>query len=135
MTRREAVSRRESFSWAARGRSFRHAFRGLAVLLATQHNAWIHAGVTLLVVGLAAALGVSRLEWGLLVLAIALVWSAEGLNTAVEWLCDVVSPEQHPLVGRAKDVAAASVLLAAAGAALTGLLVLLPRLLERLGAC
>lgn len=132
MTRPEAVPQPEGFSWAARGRSFRHAFRGLAVLLATQHNAWIHAGVTLLVIGLAAALGVSRLEWAVLVLAIALVWSAEGLNTAVEWLCDVVSPEQHPLVGRAKDVAAASVLLAAAGAAVAGLLVFVPRLLDGL---
>ena len=117
------------FSLAARARSFGHAFRGVAALVASQHNAWIHAVATLVVVALGLALGVSRLEWALLALAIAAVWTAEGLNTALEWLCDVASPERHPLVGRAKDVAAASVLIAAAGSALVGLLVLGPPLL------
>jgi len=127
------VSEREPFGWAARARSFGFAFRGVATLLASQHNAWIHAAATLAVVGLGLALGVSRLEWALLVFAIALVWTAEGLNTALEWLCDVAAPEYHPLVKQAKDVAAAAVLLAAIGSALVGLLVFGPRLLALLG--
>ncbi len=126
------MSEREPFSWAARARSFGYAFRGVVTLLATQHNAWIHAAATVVVVGLGVALGVSRLEWALLVFAIALVWTAEGLNTALEWLCDVAAPEYHPLVKKAKDVAAAAVLLAAIGSALIGLLVLGPRLLALL---
>ena len=68
----------------------------------------------------------------LLIFAIALVWTAEGLNTALEWLCDVAAPEYHPLVKKAKDVAAAAVLLAAIGSALIGLLVFGPRLLALL---
>ena len=126
------MSEREPFSWAARARSFGYAFRGVVTLLATQHNAWIHAAATVAVVALGAALGVSRLEWALLVFAIALVWTAEGLNTALEWLCDVAAPEYNPLVKKAKDVAAAAVLLAAIGSALIGLLVFGPRLLALL---
>jgi len=126
------VSEREPFSWAARARSFGFAFRGIVTLLATQHNAWIHAAATVAVVALGVALGVSRLEWALLVFAITLVWTAEGLNTALEWLCDVAAPEYNPLVKKAKDVAAAAVLLAAIGSALIGLLVFGPRLLALL---
>lgn len=127
------MSEREPFSWAARARSFGFAFRGVVTLLATQHNAWIHAAATVVVVALGVALGVSRLEWALLIFAIALVWTAEGLNTALEWLCDVAAPEYNPLVKKAKDVAAAAVLLAAIGSALIGLLVFGPRLLVLLG--
>ena len=126
------MSEQEPFSWAARTRSFGYAFRGVVTLLATQHNAWIHAAATVAVVGLGVALGVGRLEWALLVFAIALVWTAEGLNTALEWLCDVAAPEYHPLVKKAKDVSAAAVLLAAIGSALIGLLVFGPRLLALL---
>jgi diacylglycerol kinase (ATP) len=126
------VSEREPFSWAARARSFGHAFRGVVTLLASQHNAWIHAAATIAVVWLGLALGVGRLEWALLIFAIALVWTAEGLNTALEWLCDAAAPEYHPLVKKAKDVAAAAVLLAAIGSALIGLLVLGPHLLALL---
>jgi diacylglycerol kinase len=124
------VSAGARFSWRARAESFRHAFRGVATLAATQHNARIHAALTLVVVALGLVLGVSRLEWALLVLAIGLVWGAEAVNTALEWLCDVSSPEYHPLVKKAKDVAAAGVLLAALAAAAAGLLVLLPPLLR-----
>jgi len=127
------VSEPEPFSWAARARSFGYALRGVVTLLATQHNAWIHAAATVVVVALGVALGVSRLEWALLIFAIALVWTAEGFNTALEWLCDVAAPEYHPLVKKAKDVAAAAVLLAAIGSALIGLLVFGPRLLVLLG--
>lgn len=100
--------------------------RGLAALLATQHNARIHIAIMLAVVGLGLVLGLGNLEWALLALAIGLVWAAECANTALEWLCDLVSPEYHPLVKKAKDVAAGGVLLAAISAAVAGLFVLLP---------
>lgn len=117
------------FSLAGRARSFSHAFRGIGVLLARQHNARVHLAATLLVVALAAWLRVSRGEWALLVAAMGLVWMAEALNRAVEELADAVHPGQHPGVGRAKDVAAAGVLLAAVAAAVIGGLILIPRLL------
>ena len=69
-------------------------------------------------------LGLSRADWCWLVLAIALVWVAECMNTALESLADATSPDPHPRVGRAKDAAAGAVLCAAIGAALIGLLVL-----------
>ena len=127
------MSTEEGFSLAARARSFGHAFRGVAALLAGQHNAWIHAAATVAVVVAGVVLGVSALEWALLCLAVGLVWLAEGLNTALEALCDRVAPESHPLVRRAKDVAAAGVLLAACAAAAAGLFILLPKLLALVG--
>jgi diacylglycerol kinase (ATP) len=121
------------FRLADRVRSFRDAFAGVRVLLKSQHNVWIHAVASVAVVTAAGLLGISRLEWCVVLLAMALVWVAEGLNTALELLADAVSPEHHPLVGQAKDVAAAAVLLAALGAATVGVLVLGPRLLVFLG--
>lgn len=115
-------------SLTARLRSFVYAGRGIRVLLVSQGNARIHALATLSVVGLGAALRVSRLEWAALVLAIATVWATEALNTALEFVCDVASPEFHPLVEKAKDVAAGAVLIAAVGAGVTGCLVLGPPL-------
>jgi len=112
---------------------FRFAVRGVLRLLATERSAWIHALATLAVFAVGLLAGVSRVEWCLLVLAIALVWTIEGLNTAVEILGDAVSPQQHPLIGRAKDMAAGAVLMAALGAVVVGLLVLGPPLLGAMG--
>lgn len=97
-------------------------------MLLSQHNALLHAAATVVVVGLGFFTSVSRLEWAMLVLAIVAVWSAEALNTALEFLCDVASPEFHPLVEKSKDVAAGAVLLCALGAVVVGLLVFGPRL-------
>ena len=125
------MSELPQFSVAARARSFRYAARGLVALLRSQHNAWIHAAASVAVVGLGFYVGLSRSEWCLVVLAMAVVWSAEAVNTAFEALCDVASPDLHPLVERAKDVAAGAVLLAAVGAAVVGALVFAPHLLRR----
>jgi len=119
----------EPFSVSARVRSFRHALRGIWITLSTQHNAWIHAVATTAAVGAGIALGIRREEWLAVVLAIMAVWMAEALNTAFESLCNVASPEFHPLVERAKDVAAGAVLISAIGAVVIGLLVFGPRLL------
>jgi diacylglycerol kinase (ATP) len=117
------------FSTRARLRSFVFAGRGLRTIFVSQHNARIHAAATLAVLAAGVALRVSRVEWLFLILATALVWMAEALNTALEFLCDVASPEFHPLVEKAKDVAAGAVLISALGAALVGLLIFVPRLL------
>jgi len=71
-------------------------------------------------------LELAPLEWCVLVLAITAVWTAEALNTAPEFLADVASPEFHPLVGKAKDVAAAAVLIVALGAVVLAAPVLVP---------
>ncbi len=127
------MSELDAFSPAARAASFRHAFRGVLDTLRSQPNAWIHAVFTVAVCGVGGWLGLSRLEWSVLLLATAAVWTAELFNTALELLCDVASPKPHPLVARAKDAAAGAVLVAALGAAIVGLLVLGPPLWARLG--
>ena len=128
------MSNDEAFSVRKRIESFGYAIRGIATLFSSQHNAWIHAAATLAVVCLALSLRLDRLEWALLVTAIAMVWAAEAFNSALEWLCDVVSPEHHPLVGKAKDVAAAAVLIVSLAAAIVGCLVMGPPLWAALSA-
>jgi diacylglycerol kinase len=113
-------------------RSFGHAFRGLKVLLQTQHNARIHAVATFMVVAAGALFGISPVEWALVALAVAGVWTAEALNTAIEFLVDLASPELHPLAAKAKDVAAGAVLVAAIGSLVVGVLVFGPHVLKLL---
>jgi diacylglycerol kinase len=114
----------ERWSVSARARSFVYAFRGAAALLRSEPNAWIHLAAALAVCALAVLLDVPREGWLWLVAAIAGVFAAEALNAALEALADAVHPSPHPLVARAKDLAAAAVLFAALGAAGIGLLVL-----------
>ena len=113
---------------ASRLASFRHAFAGWWYVLRTQHNAWIHAVASLAVLGAALWLRVERLDWAILILTVAVVWVAEFVNTSVEAVVDLLSPDIHPLAKIAKDIAAASVLLAALAALVVGLLVLGPPL-------
>ncbi|MHB0987746.1 MAG: diacylglycerol kinase family protein [Bellilinea sp.] len=115
-----------------RGRlfSFKHAFSGLRYVITSQRNAWIHAAITLLVVILAVLLKLNLQDWGILLLAIGLVWTAEIFNTALEALVDLVSPQPHPLAKIVKDTGAAAVLISAMISILIGLLILLPPLIE-----
>lgn len=99
-------------------------------MLRSQHNAWVHAVATLAALAAGFLFGISTGEWLAITLAIVAVWTAEALNTAFESLCDVASPEFHPMVERAKDVAAGAVLISAIGAVVVALLVFGPRLLE-----
>jgi diacylglycerol kinase (ATP) len=115
-----------------RAKSFEYAFEGWWHVLRTQHNAWIHALVTFCVVGLGLWLGLSRTDWAILILAVTTVWMAEFMNTALEAIVDMASPEFHPLAKIAKDVAAAAVLLGACGSVLIGLLIMGPPLWEKL---
>ena len=111
--------------------SFRHAFSGLWYVLRTQRNAWIHAAITIAIVVLGFWLGLDRYDWTLITIAICFVWLAEIINTALEAITDLASPEQHPLARVGKDVGAGAVLLASLTAIIVGLLILLPRLLEK----
>lgn len=109
--------------------SFKYAFTGLGTLLHTQTNAKIHLAATICVAVLGFLLKVTSLEWAVLALATGMVWAAEALNTAIEFLADRVAPEKHHLVGKAKDTAAAGVLAAAIAAAVAGTLIFLPHIL------
>ena len=112
--------------------AFRYAFAGIRYLLWTQRNAKIHIALGLTAVALGLLLRIERGEWLALVLTIALVLVAEGVNTAVEAVVDLASPGYHPLAKTAKDVAAGTVLLAAIASVIVGAIVFLPRLLALL---
>lgn len=113
-----------------RAASFQYAVRGVLSALRSEVHLRFHAGVTVMVLGLGFYLELNHMEWALVALAIAAVWSAELLNTAVEALTDLVSPAYHPLAGKAKDVAAGAVLVAALGAAAVGLIVFGERIVD-----
>jgi len=120
------------FSVVERMKSFAFAFRGVAITVQSQHNAWVHAVVTVVVLGLGAYVDLEKGDWLWLITAITLVWAMETLNTAIERLADAAVPEIHPLIGQAKDAAAGAVLIAVLGSAVIGLLVLGPPLLDKL---
>jgi diacylglycerol kinase (ATP) len=116
----------------SRARSFRYAFSGWWFVIRTQKNAWIHAIVSVVVLLLSLWLHLQPQEWAVIILAIAMVWTAEFLNTALEAVVDLASPELNQLARVGKDVGAAAVLITAASAVLIGLLILGPPLWERL---
>jgi diacylglycerol kinase (ATP) len=119
-----------AFSFSGRIRSFRYAFRGVRLILTSQHNAWVHFAATIAVIiaGTFARLG--RDEWCWLIIVMMAVWTAEALNTAFELLCDVASPDFHPIVEKAKDAAAGAVVLSAVGSVAVGLLIFTPHMMS-----
>lgn len=127
-------SRRKETEQFIRGRrnSFRYAFAGFLFVLKTQKNAWLHLAATAIVIFVSFWLGIGRIEWVAILLVIGLVWMAEFMNTALEVIVDLASPEKHPLAKVAKDVGAASVLIAAILAVIIGVIVLWQPLIEKL---
>ena len=113
-------------------RKFACAFRGLAVGVRGQSSFSIHFPATLAVVAVGAWLGISLVEWLLVVLCITLVISAELFNSALEQLAKAITKEQHPQIRDALDIASGAVLAASLGAAIVGCLVLLMPLLARI---
>ncbi len=119
-----------SFSFAARMVSMQCAGRGVLLTLRSQHNMWIHAAATVVVIVTSLYFGITVVEWCLLVLACAAVWTAETMNTAFESLADATTQESHPIVGRAKDMAAGAVLITALGAVIIGVVIFGPYVLH-----
>lgn len=116
------------FSLTARFNSFSYAFQGIKVFFQTQHNAWIHTFATVVVLILGSILKLSPSEWCWIALAIALVFITEMLNTSIEFLTDLVSPEYHPIAKKTKDVAAGAVFCASVCALIIGLLIFIPKI-------
>jgi diacylglycerol kinase len=122
-----------TFSWQARRRSFLYAGAGIYHLLKTEHNAWIHLVITLLVAGASVYFKVSRLELAVLFFAIALVWVAEMVNTCIEKTLDFITQKRCEEIKRIKDIAAGAVLIAALSAVIIGAIVFIPKILEVYG--
>ena len=112
----------------SRVKSFQYAAAGWWFVIRTQRNAWIHAAVSLCVIVIALWLKVQLRDWAVLILTIALVWTSEFINTALEAVVDLATPGHHPLAKVGKDVGAAAVLLAAFSAVIIGILILGPPL-------
>lgn len=120
----------DKFSFNGRIRSIGHAAEGIGLMIKSQQNACLHLIATFVVLIAGIILNLELIKWCFLILAIMSVWVAEALNTAFELLCDVTSPEFHPIVKMSKDVAAGAVLISALGSVLIGLLIFGPYLLE-----
>ncbi|GAB4495568.1 MAG: diacylglycerol kinase family protein [Anaerolineales bacterium] len=116
----------------ARIASFRYAIHGWWYVIRTQKNAWVHALASVCVLILGLWLALPARDWAVLVLTIAMVWSAEFFNTSIEAVVDLASPSHHPLAKVGKDVGAAAVLIAAGAAVFVGLLILGPPLWEKI---
>jgi diacylglycerol kinase (ATP) len=113
-------------------RSFRFAAQGIVDLFRFENNAKVHLLIAVVVLVLGVWLHLSLVEWALIITQIGLVWAAEAVNTAIEKLCDFVSPGIHPQIKAIKDLASGAVLILALTAVVTGLLILGNRLLDLL---
>lgn len=118
------------FTFRKRIKSFQFAFNGIKLLITKEHNAWIHcfAAVCVLIAG--ALLGLSRMEWVAVVVVIGAVLAAEAVNSSIEALADLVSPEYNEAIKRTKDLAAGAVLIMAIAAAIVGLIIFIPKIMD-----
>ena len=112
--------------------SFGYAFTGMIEVIRSQANPKIHLLAAILAILGGWYLVISTVEWCLVILCITSVLGAESLNTAIEYLTDLVSPKFHPLAKKTKDAAAAGVLWVAIGALAVGVIIFLPKLVALL---
>ena len=113
-------------------KSLRFAFRGMLILIRSEHSVMVQLGIGILVSIVGFLVGLSATEWILQTLCIGLILAAEGMNTAVEKLCDFVNPGPDPKIGRVKDIAAGGVGFAAVMAIIVGLIIYIPKVLALL---
>ncbi len=110
-------------------KSTNFAIKGIVTMVKNENNARIHLVASLLVIAVGFYFSLTSSEWLWITTAIALVWILEAINTAIEALVDLVSPQFHPLAGKAKDVAAGAVLLGAIFAVIVGGIIFVPKIL------
>lgn len=118
------------FTLRKRLRSFKFAFNGIKLLITKEHNAWIHCFAAVCVVIAGFILGLSATEWIAVVFAIGTVLAAEAVNSSIEALADLVSPGYNEAIKRTKDLAAGAVLILAIAAAIVGLIIFVPKIME-----
>lgn len=109
--------------------SFAYAWKGIKSFVGKEPNARIHCMAIVLVTAAGFFFGIARTEWFILILCFGIVLAAEGFNTAIERLVNLVSPERHPVAGDVKDIAAGAVLICAVAAAIVGIIIFMPYIL------
>lgn len=117
-----------SFNTADRLKSFRYAFRGIVALLIHEHNARIHLFILIIVIIAGLLFRITETDWMAILFVTGLVFITECFNTAVEYLSDQITAEENENIRRAKDVAAAGVLISALISAVTGIIIFLPEI-------
>ena len=113
-------------------RSFVYAGRGIRLVFSSEANMKIHIVVATLVVICGFIFNINTTEWIACLLCIGLVFGAEMINTAIENVVDLASPDHHELAGKAKDIAAGAVLICAIVSIIIGILIFLPKGLQLL---
>lgn len=109
-------------------KSVGYAFKGAFLLLKTEASIKIQFLIALLVTIAGFIFNISSTEWIIQLLAIGLVMSIEGINTAVEEMANFIHPEHHNKIGLIKDIAAGAVFIASIFASIIGLLIYLPKI-------
>lgn len=117
---------KDSKKRAALFKSFGFAFSGIFKVIKEERNIKIHLFAALISIGLAFYLHISRIDWLILLLIITMIISLELVNSSIEAVVDLASPNKHPLAKKAKDVAAGAVLVAAIASIIIGALLFFP---------
>jgi Diacylglycerol kinase len=110
--------------------SFKAAFNGMKLLVCEERNFQIHLLFTVLAIASCILFGVTKSEWFTVFILIGLVLSAEAVNTCIECICDLVSPDYHPLVKKIKDISAGMVLILSIISVIVGCVIFIPYLLN-----
>ncbi|MBR4300926.1 MAG: diacylglycerol kinase family protein, partial [Bacteroidales bacterium] len=119
----------EHFSIKKRIKSFSYAFAGLKVLFKEEHNSWIHAVAAVCAITAGFLLDISAIEWIAIIIVIGMVISAEIVNSSLERTADFIKAERDDRKRDIKDLGAAAVLVCAITAAITGIIIFLPKLI------
>lgn len=122
----------EHFSIKKRIKSFSYAFAGLKVLFEEEHNSWIHAVAAVCAITAGILLDISAIEWIAIIIVIGMVISAEIVNSSLERTADFIKAERDDRKRDIKDLGAAAVLICAITAAITGIIIFLPKLIALL---
>lgn len=110
-------------------KSFGNAFTGIYDLMRSEQNTRIHLFATVCALIAGILLRISKSEWCIILIVIALVWAAEAFNTAIEKLTDHLFPENNETARFVKDIAAGAVLVCAIAALVCGLIIFIPKLM------
>lgn len=121
---------KNNFSIKKRLKSFVYASKGIAFVLKTQHNAWIHLLATLLAVSLGFVFSISQNEWIAIIICIGIVLAFETMNTSIELLCNVRFPDYDKRAERIKDTAAGAVFIVAMASLVVGVIIFLPKIIQ-----
>ena len=119
----------DGFTLRKRLKSFVYAFNGIRLLITKEHNAWIHCFATICVLAAGFYFGLSSTEWIMIVFAIGCVFAGEAINSSIEALADLVSPDYNEAIKRTKDLAAGAVLFLAISAAIIGFIIFIPKII------